>query len=160
MEDPLSPEENTNPTEETQEPQNSEGPKVFDEEYVKSLRAENAKLRIRARDNESAATKLKEIEDSQKTELEKAQEANQELMAERERLAKQLLVSQIQARFKISDDDAKLFLTAPDEEGLTKQAEALTQRIAGRSSSREGGNPAVDINDPYIKQVRQMMGRA
>jgi hypothetical protein len=45
-------------------------PKAFDADYVKSLRSENAQWRIKAQQAEERA---QEFEDSQKTELEKAQ---------------------------------------------------------------------------------------
>jgi hypothetical protein len=47
-----------------------EEPKAFDAEYVKTLRGENAQWRIKAQQAEERA---QELEDAQKSELEKAQ---------------------------------------------------------------------------------------
>lgn len=50
-------------------------PQTFDADYVKALRAEAAKYRTEAKANADAAAKLREIEDAQKSEAQRAQEA-------------------------------------------------------------------------------------
>lgn len=55
-------------------PQEGE-PKVFDEDYVKKLRAENAKWRTEAQANSEAAGKLAEIEAAKLSDIERAQAA-------------------------------------------------------------------------------------
>lgn len=59
--------------EQTAEPQGGEQ-KTFDADYVSKLRAENAKYRTAAKANEDAAKRLAEIEESQKSDAEKAAE--------------------------------------------------------------------------------------
>lgn len=62
--------------EEAQQEQSQEGEssKTFDADYVEKLRKENAKYRTEAKQNAAAAKRLTEIEESQKTELQKWQE--------------------------------------------------------------------------------------
>lgn len=108
-------------------------PKTFDAEYVKKLRDEAAKYRTEAKANADAAKRLAEIEEANKTEVQKATErlaAAEKAAADARREA---LKFKIAARFNIGDEDADLFLTGTDEETLTKQAE----RLAGRESDRK-----------------------
>lgn len=53
-------------------PQEGEQGKTFDAEYVEKLRKENAKYRTEARENAAAAKRLKDIEEAQKSDLQKA----------------------------------------------------------------------------------------
>ena len=47
---------------------------TFDREYVKKLRDEEAKYRTKAKELEPLAEKMRELEESKKTDLEKAQD--------------------------------------------------------------------------------------
>lgn len=66
--------------------------------------------------------------------------------------------ARIQAKYKVSDDDAELFLTAGDADGLEKQAKALADRIADRKAkgpvvpSQKGG----ESNDPKPDPMRDL----
>lgn len=69
-------EEPTNAPDAAQEAQDAAAePQTFDADYVKALRAEAAKYRTEAKANADAAAKLREIEDAQKSEAQRAQEA-------------------------------------------------------------------------------------
>lgn len=76
----------------------------------------------------SAAEKLRDIEDANKSELEKATERATALEAELAQTKFIALKNGIANEYGITADDASLFLTASGEEGLRKQAEALAAR--------------------------------
>ncbi len=77
----------------------------------------------------------------------------------------------IQAKHKISDEDADLFLTAVDEDGLEAQAKRLAERNAedgereverkkkGNKVPREGGTPKPG-EDEMRTFARDLFGRA
>ncbi len=94
----------------------------------------------RAKDNADAAKRLSVLEESQKTEAEKA--ADRITKAEAEVAAvpakvSNALRSHLVDLHEISDEDAELFLNAQDPETLLKQA----TRLLGRAKeARKGGN--------------------
>ena len=91
-------------------PQEGGEPKTFDAEYVAKLRKEAAAARIEAKNNADAAKRLAEIEDANKSEVEKA--------AQR--------VADAEARAKAAETRA-LRLQVAAEKGLTvKQAGRLS----------------------------------
>jgi hypothetical protein len=134
-------------------------PKTFDAEYVAKLRQESAKYRTEAKANADAAKRLAEIEESQKSE---AQKAADRIAA----LEKQAIDAQREAlRFKvasandISAEDAELFLTGADEETLTKQATRLKERTspaAPRPDRSQGGKTNPPGDDDQRDFVRQL----
>ncbi|MBC2681079.1 capsid assembly scaffolding protein Gp46 family protein [Corynebacterium anserum] len=81
----------------------------------------------KAKANVDAAKKLKEIEDAEKTEVDKLTERLKE--SEKDNQALQLQVDRmtIAAKFGISADDAEMFLHG-DAETMATQAETLAQR--------------------------------
>lgn len=79
-----------------------------------------------------AAAKIKEFEDRDKSELERATEAAKTAEAEREAAKAEALRLRIAIKHGISDEDAELFLTGTDEDTLTRQAEALSTRFSQR----------------------------
>src|SRR5699024_8535511 len=87
------------------------------------------------KDLKSKAAKLDEIEQANKSELEKAAEARQQAEQERDAARADALRFRVASRFGVSDEDTELFLTASDEATLTKQAERLTQRESERKSN-------------------------
>lgn len=118
---------------------------TFDADYVEKLRRENAKYRTEAKANAEAAARLAEIEEANKTEAEKTAERLAQAEKAAEEARSEALRFKIAAKFQVSDEDADLFLTAGDEETLTKQAQRLVeraeqQRKTGLHVPREGGN--------------------
>lgn len=127
-------------------------PKTFDAEYVQKLRAEAAKYRTEAKANADAAKRLAEIEESQKTEAQKAADRLAAAEREREEARAEALRWKVAAKHGIDDEDAALFLTASDEETLTKQATRLAARTAqgkrnGNYVPREGTTSKATPND-------------
>lgn len=89
---------------------------------------------------------------AQAEEFRKAQDANktaEERMAERLASLEQelngskleALRSRVQARFKLADEDAELFLTGNDEATLTAQAERLAARLADAQPKKSNSVP-------------------
>lgn len=143
----------------TEEPQ--EGPRTFDEEYVKKLRAESAKYRTEAKANADAAKRLAEIEEANKTEAQKTAEALAAAQRDAEKAAAEALRWKIAAKFQVSDEDAELFLTGTDEDTLTKQAQRLSERTVsqrknGNHVPREGTSDSVSGDDRDV--VRAIFG--
>ncbi|MFF5793686.1 hypothetical protein ACFY5D_16695 [Paeniglutamicibacter sp. NPDC012692] len=95
------------------------------------IQARLAKERAKYSDYDSlktAAQKLAEIEESNKTELEKAiarAEAAEQKLTDSEFNA---MKARVAAKFQLEDEDVELFLTGRDEESLTKQAERLASK--------------------------------
>ncbi|HET8556185.1 MAG TPA: hypothetical protein VFL58_02625 [Gaiellaceae bacterium] len=97
-------------------------------------------------DLKAKAARLDEIEQANKSEIEKASEARAKAEADAAAARAEALRLRVAAKHGISDEDADLFLTGTDEATLTKQAERLSQRVADRKKQgnvapREGGNP-------------------
>ncbi len=90
----------------------------------------------RAKDNASAAQRLAEIEDAQKSESEKVADRIAKANAEVESVPSKVadaLRSHLVALHEIDQDDAELFLTASDPDLLLKQV----TRLVGQSDKRK-----------------------
>jgi hypothetical protein len=91
----------------------------------KEAERQNKELKDQLKALKPAADRLKEIEDQQKTDLEKANERMAELQRQAALSATEALRFRIATKHGISDEDAEVFLTGSDEESITKQAERL-----------------------------------
>lgn len=87
----------------------------------------------RAKANATAADRLAELEEAQKTEAQKLADAKTAAEKDAADARADALRWRMAAKHGISDEDAELFLTGTDEETLTKQAE----RLAGRATERK-----------------------
>ena len=123
-----------------------------------------AALKKANKEAETLRLKLKEYEDRDKSEAEKQAERLKALEAEAIAARSEALRLRVAAKFGIGDEDADLFLTATDEETLTKQAERLAERVAdrkkrGNSVPREGGNTNPDDSKAAEREfVRGLFG--
>ncbi len=93
-----------------------------------------------------------------------AEERIASLEQEVKRTQREALRRRVQAAHGISDEDADLFLTADDEDTLTKQAERLSKREAERKKQgnhvpREGTSPKPPSDDPMRSFTRQLFDR-
>ena len=93
-------------------------------------------------DLKAKAARLDEIEAANKSEIEKAAEAQQAAEAERDKAKTEALRFKVASKHGISDEDADLFLTGSDENTLTKQAERLAAHTA------DAGKPRPPRPDP------------
>lgn len=89
----------------------------------------------------AAATELAEIKASQQTDAQKTAAAITKLQDQLAQTRTEALRSRIQATHQISNEDAALFLTATDEDTLTKQAERLADRAAAERKKTGGRDP-------------------
>jgi hypothetical protein len=96
----------------------------------KALAAERKARKISDRAAADALAKIKEYEDRDKSDLEKATETAKSAAEERDAAKAEALRLRIAIKHGISDEDAELFLTASDEDTLTRQAEKLSERFA------------------------------
>ena len=150
------------PAEEPQEGEQptQDDPKVFDAEYVDKLRKESAKYRTEARANAEAARRLSEIEQSQKSDQQKADDRIKDLEAKFAAAEARALRAEIANAHGISAEDRDLFLTGTDVETLTAQAKRLAERASERKKQNnvvptEGKNssPREDSNRAFAKQL-------
>lgn len=80
----------------------------------------------RAKENSDAAKRLAELEDAQKSELQRQADATEAAKSEAVEARAEALRYRIASKHGISEDDAETFLTGTDEESLTRQAERLS----------------------------------
>jgi len=119
----------------------------------KALQREREARKAAERAAAEAAAKVKEFEDRDKTEQQRAlerAEAAEKAAAEAQREA---LRYRIATRHQISDEDAETFLTGADEAALTRQAERLVALRGEANAPRvpkpdpsQGPRGPVDIN--------------
>lgn len=157
--------ETTTEQEAPEQPQEGAEAKTFDADYVKKLRDEAARYRTEAKANADAAARLAQYEEAQKSEAEKAADRMRQLEAEVESARREALRFKVASKFGIGDEDADLFLTASDEETLTKQAERLAGREDERKKQgnhvpREGTPPREPQPDDLREFTRQLFQSA
>jgi len=80
-----------------------------------------------SRKNEKAAKELEELKAAQLSKEERAAKEAEDAKAEAAQARTEAMRWRIAARFGMSDEDAELFLTATDEETLTRQAQRFTE---------------------------------
>lgn len=85
------------------------------------------------KDVKAKASRLDQIEEANKTEVQKLADRVTGAETERDAARVDMLRFKVAAKHGISEEDADLFLTGKDEEALTKQAE----RLAGREADRK-----------------------
>lgn len=124
-------------------------------------KAEARKWEQRAKENKTAADRLAELEEANKSELEKATE--KALAAEKaaEQARADALRLRVALKHGISDEDADEFLHGTDEETLTRQAKRLTALVADRKKNgnhvpREGTTPREPAEDPMRELTRKL----
>lgn len=137
---------------ETEANQQTEAEQTKPTETVDFWKAKAREQEKRAKENAEAAKRLAEIDESSKTEAEKATARLAELEAERDRAVADALRFKVASKYGIGDEDADLFLTASDEETLTRQAQRLSSREderkqSGNRAPNEGRTPPTKVDD-------------
>lgn len=113
------------------------------------------------------AARLDEIEQANKSEIEKANDRVAKAEAEAAKVPS-LVAGQLREHLvklhEINAEDAELFLTASDPELLLKQVDRLVERGAQRKKSnhvpREGATPASSGGDDMRSFTNELFGRA
>lgn len=130
--------------------------KVFDEEYVKKLRAEAASYRTKAGEFES---QLKEFQDRDKTEAEKLAERASKAEQDAAEATTKLLRYEVAAEKGLDAKYAEL-LTGSTKEDMAKVADRLLELAKPETPSFDGGPrtpaPAGDMD----ALIRRAAGRA
>ncbi len=129
-----------------------EGQRTFSADYVSKLRKEAAearklaadarKYRAEAKIGADAVRRLAEIEDANKTEAQRLADAKSAAEAEAAAARAEALRWKIAAKHGVSADEAELFLTATDEDTMTRQAEALAAMRAKTVTPTSTTTPA------------------
>lgn len=96
-------------------------------------------------DLKSKAAEFDKLSESKKTSEDKAAERLTALEAELAKSRGEAIKSRIQAKHGLSDEDADLFLTASDPDGLEAQAKALASKIIDRKKN----GPIVDAQTGF-----------
>ena len=110
-------------------------------------------------DLKARAKQLEDLEQSKKSAEEQLTERITALEAELGASRHDATRARIQAKYKVSDDDAELFLTAGDAEGLEKQAKALADRTADRKAkgpvvpSQKGGEDDKNLKADPMREL-------
>lgn len=125
-------------------------------------KAEAKKWESRAKENKSAADKLAEIEEANKTEAQRAAERLAAAEKDASTARAEALRLRVAAKYGIGDEDADLFLTGSDEQTLTRQAERLSARESERKKTgnhvpREGSTPPAAGSDE-LAVARSLFG--
>lgn len=117
-------------------------------------------------DLKAKAAKYDEGTNAAKTAEQKAAEQVAEMQKQIDALNGTLSQSQseatkarIQAKYKLSDDDAQLFLTATDSEALENQAKALSERIADRKKQPPFVPEQLGHQEPPADEMAEFTGQ-
>lgn len=118
----------------------------------------------RAKANADAAKRLADIEESQKSGAQKAADRIAALEKQAADSAREALRFKVASKYGISDEDADLFLTASDEETLTKQATRLadrvdTQKKQGNRVPKEGTSTTAPVDSADRDFVRSLFSQ-
>lgn len=112
-------------------------------------------------DLKAKASKLDEIEQANKSEIERANDAKAAAEKEAADSKAEALRLRVAVKHGISDEDADLFLTGTDEVTLTKQAERLAERTPPRKPGvvlNEGTTPSGPPADEMREFTRNLFG--
>lgn len=91
-------------------------------------KAKSREWEKRAKANADAAKRLEAIEESQKTEAQKAADRLAAAESERDAARIEALRYRIAAKHNISDEDAELYLHGTDEEAIERQAKGIAAK--------------------------------
>lgn len=149
--------ENDSPDNSNEE-NSSEKEETFDREYVKKLRDEAAKYRTKAKELEPLAEKMRELEESKKTDLEKAQDRIKQLEEEAKASKTAALRAQVAAKTGVPED---LLPVGGDEETLTRAAKSLVEWASKNKpevkklpgSRAAGANAQANDRDAIARQI-------
>jgi len=119
----------------TTEQQTPPAERTFSQADVDRIVAERLK-RENLQELRAKATKLDSLENDRKTEDERVAERLAKLEERNKQLEVDGLRMRVANRFKISEEDAELFLTADNEDDLTKQAKRLSEKVADADRTR------------------------
>ena len=114
----------------------------------------------RAKENATAATRLAEIEESQKSEAQKSADRIKTLETEAADARREALRFKVASKHGIDSEMADLLLTGADEDAMTKQAEAIkqqsdTRKKQGNRVPTEGTNSKAG-DDPLRALARDL----
>ena len=116
-------------------------------------------------DLKAKAGELDKLTEANKTELQKAQDAATALERERDAARLEALRFKVASKHGISDEDAELYLTASDEQTLTRQAEGLAKRSTApadpnpvRLEVNNSGDPTAVAGADKDAQARAFFG--
>lgn len=114
-------------------------------------RDKRQELERRLADLEPLAKKAQEIEDAQKSEVQRATEAAAAAEDRAVKAEAEALRYRIATKHSISEADAKLWLTGTTEDDLTKQAERLAELQGQQPAPQQQPDPSQGARPPKPK---------
>ncbi|HWD78358.1 MAG TPA: hypothetical protein VG497_05745 [Kribbella sp.] len=136
------------------EPAPAGDPQDLGDAGKKALAEERKLRRAEEKSRKDLEARLKEYEDRDKSDLEKALELSKTAEQERDAAKAEALRLRTAIKHGISDEDAELFLTGTDEETLTRQAERLAERIAAAGPRVPKPDPLQGARGPVGMDAR------
>ena len=140
----------------------TESQQTFDADYVKKLRAESAKYRTEAKDLAAKAKKFDELEEANKSDLEKAQTAAKEAQAALEAANLKAMRAQVGASQKLPPSMISR-LQGSTEEEMIADAQAMLEDIkseyvakAAPSKKDTGAGVAGEASDLESKSPAEL----
>lgn len=122
----------------------------------KALSAEREARKQAERELAAATARLKEIEDANLSDMERAQVEAQEAKAEAAKAHAELARFRVAAAHGITDqDDISLFLTGDDEETLTRQAQRLAERASAPTTPKPDRTQGASSSDQVLSTAQQ-----
>lgn len=113
-------------------------------EFWKSKAREQEK---RAKENATAAARLAEIEDAQKSETQRLSEAAEAARRDADEARAEAMRLRVASSHGITDAEAvALFLTGTDEETLTRQAQRLSEMASTTNAGAQPPAPRPDLS--------------
>jgi hypothetical protein len=145
-------------TESETDPTPEAEPQTFDKEYVKQLRAENAKWRVEA---QQAREKAEEYEEAQKSEIEKTQSKAEKAEARATQAEAKLLRYEVAQEKNVPAELIPL-LSGSDRESLEGQANLIVKNVSNQPAPDpefDGGarEPAGE-SDPATAHDQNILG--
>ena len=138
-------------------------PQTFDASYVKALRAEAANYRKEARANAQAAARLKEIEDAQKTEAQRAAEELAEVTRRAEEAELRAMRIEVAAAKGLTPAQAKRLVGSSREELEADADEIIADfgsrpQVTAQSTGAGAVGPPAESDDPNSWLRRAVSG--
>jgi len=132
------------------EPAKPEAPKPEPpaQEDKTDWKAEARKWETRAKENSDAATRLKEIEDAQKTEQQKLEERASKAETEKAETAARLARYEAAVKHKITDENELKLLTGSTPDELEAQAAAIVAIRGAQGPNVPKPDPSIGPKEP------------
>ncbi|MCK9250356.1 MAG: hypothetical protein M0P31_15455 [Solirubrobacteraceae bacterium] len=139
------------------DPVGGDGPATFDREYVEKLRRENARYRSEAKDADELRKRMQDIEDAEKSDLEREKAAREKAEQRAAQLEREALRRKVADEHKLPADLVE-FLPDGTEDEMAAKAKILAARLPAPkpSAPQVPGGPQGDTKVMSAEQARSL----